>query len=92
MSKLAVSVLIMGLVSTAVWGESRDLQSVDLDAVVSQYESSNCCWDKVDFERNPTQESDRQVGPECCWVPLWQENRIKTLGKADSRSACQPLL
>ena len=73
MSKLVVSVLIMGFVSTSVWGESRDPQPIDLDLVLSQYESSNCCWDKVDFERKPTQESNLPAAPECCWVPLWQE-------------------
>ena len=49
MSKLAVSVLIMGLVTTSVWGAGRDPQSIDLDAVLSQYASADCCWDQVEF-------------------------------------------
>ena len=73
MSKLVVSVLIMGLFNTSVWGESLDPLPDNLDVVISQYESSNCCWDKVDFDRRPTQESNTQTGPGCCWVPLWQE-------------------
>jgi hypothetical protein len=73
MSKLAVSVLIMVLASTSVWGEDRIPQPVDLDTVIAAYESSDCCWDKVDLDRTITPEADLRSTPVCCWVPVWEE-------------------
>jgi hypothetical protein len=73
MSKLAVSVLILVLASTSLWAQDRNPQSVDLDAIIAEYESPDCCWDRVDFDRPISPESDLVSAPVCCWVLVWEE-------------------
>ncbi len=73
MLKSLVSVLMMVLVSTPIWGEGRVPQQADLTAVTTQFESADCCWDKIDFDRKPSPQQDLAASPVCCWVPLWQE-------------------
>jgi hypothetical protein len=73
MSKHAVTVLMMVLVSTPIWGEGLASQQAGLRTATCQYEAADCCWDKIDFDRKPSSEQAPASSPDCCWVPLWQE-------------------
>lgn len=73
MSKHAVTVLMMVLVSTPIWAEDLASQHAGLETAKTQYAVADCCWDKIDLDRKPSLQQEQLASPDCCWVQLWQE-------------------
>lgn len=77
MNKLVVSALLLGcLTGSVVAAELDGPQSLVRGQPAGMHSTvaaeSDCCWDKVDFDR-PAEPYTAAQGPDCCWVPVWGE-------------------
>lgn len=67
--------LLVGLTGSVMASEGTEPNVLggkagDLHPIVGM--ETDCCWDKVDFDR-PVVPTQSVQGPDCCWVKVWGE-------------------
>lgn len=79
MVKSVLVVLLFSSLTTSVLASEASTESRASASVLANAETaaegmnSDCCWDKVDFDRPLEAGYETPKGPDCCWVPVWGE-------------------